>query len=180
MISGSSVKTVDTSVGMQMIEDGKAQSIKVLESDQRVDITLKVADPKFGKDVQFFYVADRGKSVVDAVAAATLDKGYNDEVPNTPWYISLLASIFPFLIIGAIFWFIMSGAGGGGGSGEGSGVLGAAAIMASNRQAVFPTRMALTTFKQKQIGAQKGACGAAVARPPLPPPVVVWGGGIKK
>ncbi|MFM1927134.1 MAG: hypothetical protein RLZ06_710, partial [Actinomycetota bacterium] len=117
MISGSNVKTVDTSVGMQMIEDGKAQSIKVLESDQRVDITLKVADPKFGKDVQFFYVADRGKSVVDAVAAATLDKGYNDEVPNTPWYISLLASIFPFLIIGAIFWFIMSGAGGGGARG---------------------------------------------------------------
>ena len=117
MISGSNVKTIDTSVGMQMIQDGKAQSIKVLESDQRVDITLKVADPKFGKDVQFFYVSDRGKQVVDAIAAATLDKGYNDEVPNTPWYIALLGSIFPFLIIGAIFWFIMSGAGGGGGRG---------------------------------------------------------------
>ena len=44
--------------------------------------------------------------------------------------------------------------------------------MASNRQAVFPTRMALTTFKQKQIGAQKGAMllVAASARAPAPLP----------
>jgi vacuolar-type H+-ATPase subunit D/Vma8 len=26
----------------------------------------------------------------------------------------------------------------------------------SRRQAVFPTRMTLTTFKQRQVGAQKG------------------------
>ena len=117
MISGSNVKTVDTSVGMQMLQQGKALSVKVLESDQRVDITLAVADPKYGKNVQFFYVGDRGKQVVDAIASANIGKGYNDEVPNTPWYIALLGSIFPFLIIGAIFWFIMSGAGGGGGRG---------------------------------------------------------------
>ena len=115
MINSSSVKTVDTSVGMQMIQQGKALSIKVLESDQRVDITLATADPKYGKNVQFFYISDRGKQVVDAISSANIGKGYNDEVPNTPWYVALLGSIFPFLIIGAIFWFIMSGAGGGGG-----------------------------------------------------------------
>jgi cell division protease FtsH len=117
MINSSSVKQVDTSVGMQMIQDGKALTVKVLENDQRVDITLATADPKYGKNVQFYFVSARGKQVVDAIASANLGKGYNDEVPNTPWYIAILSSIFPFLIIGAIFWFIMSGAGGGGGRG---------------------------------------------------------------
>ena len=32
--------------------------------------------------------------------------------------------------------------------------------MSSNRQNVFPTRMALTTLKQKQLGAMKGECAA--------------------
>ena len=117
MINGNSVKQVDTSVGMQMIQQGKALTVKVLENDQRVDITLAEADPKYGKNVQFYFVSARGKQVVDAISSANIGKGYNDEVPNTPWYIALLSSIFPFIIIGAIFWFIMSGAGGGGGRG---------------------------------------------------------------
>ena len=117
MINSNSVKQVDTSVGMQMIQQGKALTVKVLENDQRVDITLAEADPKYGKNVQFYFVSARGKQVVDAISSANIGKGYNDEVPNTPWYIALLSSIFPFIIIGAIFWFIMSGAGGGGGRG---------------------------------------------------------------
>jgi cell division protease FtsH len=115
MVSTGGFKQVDTSVGLQMIADGKAQSVKVLDGDQRVDIVLNNADSKYGKQVQFYFVAARGADVTKAIAEATISKGYNDEVPNTPWYLALLGSIFPFIIIGAIFWFIMSGAGGGGG-----------------------------------------------------------------
>ena len=115
MLNSTSVKQVDTSVGMQLIKDGKAVSVKILEADQRVDITLAEEDPKLGKDIQFFYVAARGEQVVNLVNAANLGKGFNDEAPNTPWYIAILGSLLPFIIIGLIFWFILSSAGGGGG-----------------------------------------------------------------
>ena len=117
MVSTGGFKQVDTSVGLQLIADGKAQSVKVLDGDQRVDIVLINTDAKLGKQVQFYFVAARGADVTKAIAEANITKGYNDEVPNTPWYLALLGSIFPFIIIGAIFWFIMSGAGGGGGRG---------------------------------------------------------------
>ncbi len=115
MVSGSSVKQVDTSVGMALIKDGKAVSVKILEADQRVDITLAEEDAKLGKQVQFFYVTARGEEVVKLVNSANLGKGFNDEAPNTPWYVALLGSLLPFIIIGLIFWFILSSAGGGGG-----------------------------------------------------------------
>ena len=115
MLNSTSVKQVDTSVGMQLIKDGKAVSVKILEADQRVDITLAEEDAKLGKDIQFFYVAARGEQVVNLVNAANLGKGFNDEAPNTPWYIAILGSLLPFIIIGLIFWFILSSAGGGGG-----------------------------------------------------------------
>lgn len=115
MVNGSSVKQVDTSVGMALIKDGKAVSVKILEADQRVDITLAEEDAKLGKQVQFFYVSARGEEVVKLVNSANLGKGFNDEAPNTPWFIALLGSLLPFIIIGLIFWFILSSAGGGGG-----------------------------------------------------------------
>ena len=115
MVNGSSVKQVDTSVGMGLIKDGKAVSVKILEADQRVDITLATEDPKLGKQVQFFYVRARGEEVVKVVNSANLGKGFNDEAPNTPWFVALLGSLLPFIIIGLIFWFILSSAGGGGG-----------------------------------------------------------------
>ncbi|MFM1973667.1 MAG: hypothetical protein RLZZ345_751, partial [Actinomycetota bacterium] len=115
MVNGSSVKQVDTSVGMALIKDGKAVSVKILEADQRVDITLAEEDAELGKQVQFFYVSARGEEVVKLVNSANLGKGFNDEAPNTPWYVALLGSLLPFIIIGLIFWFILSSAGGGGG-----------------------------------------------------------------
>jgi len=110
MVNGSSVKQVDTSVGMGLIKDGKAVSVKILEADQRVDITLAAEDPTLGKQVQFFYVSARGEEVVKVVNSANLGKGFNDEAPNTPWFVALLGSLLPFIIIGLIFWFILSSA----------------------------------------------------------------------
>ena len=113
LVNTSGVKQVDTQVGLAMIADGKADTVKVLDGDQRVDITLISEDAKYGKKVQFFYVAARGGQVVETVANARIANGYNDEVPNTPWYLALLGSLIPFIIIGAIFWFLMSGMQGG-------------------------------------------------------------------
>ena len=105
-------QAVSTQVGLQYISSGAAQKVVVLEGEQRVDVELKVAG-KHGKLVQFYYVSPRGKQVVDTIANAKIADGYNDEVPNTPWYLALIGSLLPFVIIGAIFWFLMSGMQGG-------------------------------------------------------------------
>ncbi len=113
MINGNSVKQVTTAYGLELIESGKAEKVTVLGNDQRVDVTLTNADAKYGKNIQFFYVAPRGAAVVEAISTANISDGFNDEVQATPWYLALLGTLLPFIIIGAIFWFLMSGLQGG-------------------------------------------------------------------
>ncbi len=113
LLSTGGFKQVDTQYGLQLIQSGQADTVKVYDSEQRVDVTLITADAKYGKEVQFYYVAARGRQVVDTIANSVIKSGYNDEVPNTPWYLALLGSLLPFLIIGVIFWFLMSSMQGG-------------------------------------------------------------------
>jgi cell division protease FtsH len=115
LINAPSVKQVDTQYGLQLIEDGKAKSVKVLDGDQRVDVELIRPDSEFGSSIQFYYVAPRGSQVVETIATSVIAEGYNDEVPSTPWYLALLGTLLPFLIIGVIFWFLLSSMQGGGG-----------------------------------------------------------------
>lgn len=113
LATGQQIKKVDTAYGLQLIADGKAESVKVLDRDQRVDVVLKVADGANGKNVQFYFVKARGSQVVKTIADSNITKGYNDDVQSTPWILAILGSLLPFIIIGAIFWFLMSGLQGG-------------------------------------------------------------------
>ena len=113
LLSTGGFKQVDTQYGLQLIQSGSADTVKVYDAEQRVDITLTTADAKYGKEVQFYYVGARGRQVVDTIANSVIKSGYNDEVPNTPWYLALLGSLLPFIIIGVIFWFLMSSMQGG-------------------------------------------------------------------
>ena len=111
---GETYKKVDTSYGLQLIKDSKVKSLKVYDGENRVDLNLIGTDEKTkSKTVQFFYIYARGPQVAQAISEASIVDGYNDEVPNTPWYLSLLGSIFPILLIGGIFYWLMSGAAGG-------------------------------------------------------------------
>jgi cell division protease FtsH len=103
-------KQVDTSVGLQFIQDGRAKTVLVIENEQRVDVTLTSADAEFGDKIQFFYVAPRGTAVIEAISQANIQDGYNDQVNNTPWYLQLLFSILPFLLIFGLFYFFLSSA----------------------------------------------------------------------
>jgi len=113
MLGQGGFRQVNTGTGLRFIEHGLAKKVVVLDGEQRVDVTLIKADKKYGQEIQFFYVAPRGPEVVQTIAAAKIQGGYNDEVPNTPWYVSLLGSLIPFVIIGAIFWFLMGSMQGG-------------------------------------------------------------------
>jgi cell division protease FtsH len=62
--------------------------------------------------VQFYYVQPRGTEIVEAINAA--DVKFDDEVPQTNFFTSLLGILLPFLIIGVIFYFLLSRMQGGG------------------------------------------------------------------
>ena len=115
LINTESYQQVDTKYGLSLIESGKAKSVKILDGEQRVDVELTTPDSEFGSLVQFFYVAPRGQQVIETITNANIQDGYNDEVPNTPWYLALLGSLLPFIIIGLIFWFLLSSMQAGGG-----------------------------------------------------------------
>ena len=105
---------VDTQVGLEMISSGKAEKVTIFDGDQRVDVVLRNADAEFGKQVQFYFVSGRASSVAQIVADANISKGWSDEVPSTPWILALLGSLLPFIIILALFWFLMGSMAGGG------------------------------------------------------------------
>ena len=113
MVNGNSIKTVDTAYGLKLIQLGQAKEVTVLGTDQRVDVVLDSPDPKYGDHIQFYYVAPRGVQVAEIIAQSEITEGYNDDVQTTPWYLALLGTLLPFVIIGAIFWFLMSGLQGG-------------------------------------------------------------------
>ena len=105
---------VDTQVGLELIESGQAKTVKIFDGDQRVDVVLSTPHSEFGEQVQFYFVSGRSVAVAEAISNATIAEGWSDEVPRTPWYLALLGSLLPFIIILALFWFLMSSMSGGG------------------------------------------------------------------
>ncbi len=113
-----SAKSIDTSDGLELLRGDTVESAKITDGVQRVQLTLKKnfveGDDDYGKLVQFQYVAPQGETVVEAVQSADLDKGFTSENPQTSWWSSLLSLVLPFIIILAIFWFLMANMQGGG------------------------------------------------------------------
>ena len=108
-------RQVSTQQGLEFLAEEKITSVKIVDGEQRVDIVLAEADKEFGTNVQFYYVAPRGAAIIEAVNAANVDDEFTDEVPQTNFFVSLLGLIIPFLIIGVIFYFLLTRLQGGGG-----------------------------------------------------------------
>ena len=109
-ISQSGTQQIDTQKGLEQLSDGKVSSAVVNSTEQRVDLTLKDG----GTTEQFYYSTPRGTEVVEAIAKADLPKGYNDTVQQSNWFVSLILTLLPFLLILGLFWFLLSSAQGGG------------------------------------------------------------------
>ncbi|MDY6051667.1 MAG: ATP-dependent zinc metalloprotease FtsH [Rothia sp. (in: high G+C Gram-positive bacteria)] len=108
---------VDTNVGISLLHDEKVVSAKIFDGDQRVDLELKddyvnPAGDNQGKNVSFYYVQPRATDVVAAMDKANLES-YTDQPVQSNWFTSMLSYILPFLIVVALFWFLMSRLGGG-------------------------------------------------------------------
>ncbi|GAA4841849.1 ATP-dependent zinc metalloprotease FtsH [Luteimicrobium xylanilyticum] len=112
------VERIDTYQGIELLNQDKVESALIVDGDQRVQLDLKSdfeADGKnYGKTVQFYYVEPQGTQVVDAVVKADPPKGYDSQIAQASFWSSLLSLVIPFLIIGLIFWFLLSRMQGGG------------------------------------------------------------------
>ena len=113
LLTGSGFKEVSTQEGLDLLKGSTVESAKIVDGEQRVDLTLTKADGDNGKQVQFYYVAPRGTEVVAAINDASL-KDFDDEVPQTNFFTQLIGILLPFLIIGVIFYFLLSRMQGGG------------------------------------------------------------------
>lgn len=110
----SPVQRIDTSDGLALLAGDTVEEAKIVDGQQRVDLVLSEEFEDKGLKVQFYYVEPQGPMVADALAAADLEGGYNSEVPQTSWWVSLLSLLLPFIIILGLFWFLMSRMQGGG------------------------------------------------------------------
>ena len=61
--SSTGFKGVSTEEGLGLLNDGQVTNVKIVDGEQRVDLTLKADYKDDGKNVQFYYVTPRGPAV---------------------------------------------------------------------------------------------------------------------
>src|SRR5688572_21984877 len=110
---------IDTQPGLELLaESGKVEQAKIFDGENRVDLVLKdnlvIDGQDKGKNVQFFFVNDRGPDVVKAVTDANPSKGYTDQPVESNWLSGLFSLLIPVLLLGLLFWFLLSRMQGGG------------------------------------------------------------------
>jgi len=106
---------VDTSKGFELLRSGKVEQAKVIDGDQRVEVTFTEPMEDLGTRIQFFYLAPQGEAVITAIEAAKPTLGYNVEVPHGSVWSAILGTLIPLLIFIGLFWLLMSNLQGGGG-----------------------------------------------------------------
>ncbi|SFR90657.1 cell division protease FtsH [Microbacterium sp. cf046] len=106
-------KQISTQEGLKLLDGTTVTEVLNTDGDQRVD--MKLSEPYDGAtDVQFYYVTARASEVVDAINAADPADGFNDAVPRPSWFDGFISLMLPLLLLGVLFWFLLSSAQGGG------------------------------------------------------------------
>ncbi|WP_028267982.1 ATP-dependent zinc metalloprotease FtsH [Arthrobacter sp. MA-N2] len=110
---------IDTDKGLAILaQSGKVDQAKIYDAENRVDLTLKdnlvIDGQDKGKNVQFFYVTARAADVVKAVTNAQPSGGFTDQPVENNWFSGLFSLLVPVLLLGVLFWFLLSRMQGGG------------------------------------------------------------------
>ncbi len=106
-------KQITTQQGFELLRGDTVTEVVTTDGDQRVDLTLSEAF-EGSTNVQFYYTTARADEVVSAIDAANPSEGFNDLVPRPSWFDGFLSLLLPLILLGLLFWFLMSSAQGGG------------------------------------------------------------------
>jgi cell division protease FtsH len=113
LLTASGFRPVTTQEGLELLKGNQVRSVTIIDGEQRVDMELRSGFGDLGTQVQFYYIEPRGEEIIQAVSNSDVGE-FTDEVPQTNWFVSLLGLMLPFVIIGLIFWFLLSSMQGGG------------------------------------------------------------------
>ena len=69
LLTMSGFREVSTQQGLELLGSGDVSEAKIVDGEQRVDLTLSTASGDLGTEVQFYYVAPRGEEIITAVTA---------------------------------------------------------------------------------------------------------------
>ncbi|HYH76632.1 MAG TPA: ATP-dependent zinc metalloprotease FtsH [Arthrobacter sp.] len=109
---------IDTDKGLELLSGNQVEQAKIFDGENRVDLVLKenlqLDGQDKGKSVQFFFVDARAVDVVKAVTDAKPASGYTDQPIESNWFSGLLSLLIPVILLGALFWFLMTRMQGGG------------------------------------------------------------------
>ena len=111
---GNRYDEIRTSQALDAIAQSKVESALVIDKSQKLQLILKPGELINGSSkVEASYVARQEPTIVDALTGNPPPKGWNVSVPKQSLFVSFLFSIFPILLIGFLFFFLMSNAQGG-------------------------------------------------------------------
>ncbi|MEV8040410.1 ATP-dependent zinc metalloprotease FtsH [Arthrobacter sp. NPDC080082] len=110
---------IDTDKGLALLTDGgKVEQAKIFDAENRVDLVLKdnlqIDGQDKGKNVQFYFVNARAADVVKAVTDSKPPSGFTDQPVESNWFSGLFSLLVPVLLLGVLFWFLLSRMQGGG------------------------------------------------------------------
>ncbi|WP_028473976.1 ATP-dependent zinc metalloprotease FtsH [Nocardioides alkalitolerans] len=119
--AGTGADEVETSRMEQYIAEGQVKEITFVDGDQEIQAVLDDdVDREGGPDIVAYYVQGQQDGIIAAVdeqvAEGTIEKS-NSENPQPSLLGTLLVSLLPFVIIIALFIFLMNQVQGGGGRG---------------------------------------------------------------
>ncbi|MCG7416995.1 ATP-dependent zinc metalloprotease FtsH [Microbacterium sp. ACRRU] len=109
----SGARQISTQEGLELLKGSTVSQATTNDVDQRVD--LKLSQPYEGAEtVQFYYGTARAAEVATAIDTAAPADGFNDVVPRPSWFDGFLSLILPLVLLGLLFWWLLSSAQGGG------------------------------------------------------------------
>ena len=114
--SAGGFQKVDTATAISAIRDGRVQSaLVVAEPDQRLELTLKEGQGINGSErIRANYVENQQTQVIELLNTNPPPQAYDVRVPQQSWFVSLLFSLLPIILLVLIFLFFMNQVQGGG------------------------------------------------------------------
>ena len=110
-----SFKVVDTSTVLSVISSQQADSVLLVDKEQLIRVVLKAGIQIDGASkLEASYITAQEPQIVELLAQNPPPKQWNVKVPTQSLLVSLLFTLLPFLLIGLIFFFVMSRAQGAG------------------------------------------------------------------
>ena len=112
--SGDQFIKVDTSVVLAELSDNKVDSAVMVDKEQLIQVVLKSGVYyKGSQKLEANYVANQEQSIVTLLSSNPPPKAWNVKIPTTSFFVSLLYSFGPLILVGFLLLLFMGNAQGG-------------------------------------------------------------------